>query len=547
MLHFSRWKTIAILAACLIGLLGAIPNFFDKQRVLSWPFPFNKSVNLGLDLQGGAHFLLAMETSVLRTEWLRNIVDEVRGKMRSAQIPSAGIGSRDGRVTVALTKPEDVERALTELRTIPQNLESAALGGTVTTNIEVKREDGNLISLTPTEPGIRERESKGIAAAIETLRRRLDPEGTREMTIVRQGRDRILVQIPGIEDPKLVEEYKARIKETAKMTFHLVHPTMSVEDARQGQRPAGYDIFPPAPTPAGVSSAMRESEELLEVRPLLGGDQLVDSQPGFDQRTNEPLVTFRFNQAGARTFGRVTQENVGRRFAIVLDNKVISAPVIREPILGGTGQISGSFTVESANRLAVLLRSGALPAPLTIVEERTVGPSLGADSIKAGQIATLVGGLLVVVFMVFAYGLFGLFSVLAVMINIAMILAVMGWIGSSLTLPGIAGILLTIGMAVDANVLIYERIREELRNKSTPIMAIEKGFDRAFSTIIDANLTTLVAGLVMFWLGSGPVKGFAITLCLGILSTIFTAFLVTKLLVSWWIAAQKTKRIEAPL
>jgi preprotein translocase subunit SecD len=543
MLHFSRWKTVAILLACLAGLLGSVPNFFDKARVLAWPFPFNKSVNLGLDLQGGAHFLLGMDTSVLRRDWLQNIADETRQKLRG-KVAFTGIGVRDGRVMATIANATDVDKALTELRSIPQTLESAALGGTYTTNIEVKREEGTVVSLTPTPPGLIERETKGISAAIETIRRRLDPDGTREMTIVRQGRERILVQIPGVEDPGLVNEYKERIKSTAKMTFHLVHPSLSVEDARQTRVPPEYKIFAPADASGG---ATRVVEELLQERPLLGGEQLVDAQPGFDQRTNEPLVSFRFNQAGARIFGRVTQENVNRRFAIVLDNRVISAPVIREPILGGTGQISGTFTVESANRLAILLRSGALPAPLSIVEERTVGPSLGADSIRAGKIATLIGGLLVVAFMLFAYGTFGIIAMLAVTINIAMVLTIMAWLGSSLTLPGIAGILLTIGMAVDANVLIYERIREELRNRTTPIAAIEKGFDRAFTTIIDANLTTLIAGIVMFWLGSGPVKGFAITLSLGVITTVFTAFTVTRLLVSWWVAAQKTKRIEAPL
>ncbi len=543
MLHFSRWKTIAILAACLAGIIGSIPNFFDKQRILNWPFPFNKSINLGLDLQGGAHFLLAMDTSVLKRDWLASIVDEARGKMRG-KFATSGIGVRDGRVTVTLAKPEDVEPALKELRTIAQSLDSAALGGSVTTTVDVKKEDGNVITLTPTQPGFLERETKGIGAAIETLRRRLDPDGTKEMTIVRQGRDRILVQIPGVDDPKLVDEYKKRIRETAKMTFHLVHPSMTPDDAKQGRAPQGYRVFLPQVSDTG---ALRETEELLEERAVLGGEQLSDAQPGFDQRTNEPLISFRLNQAGARTFGRISTENVGRRFAIVLDGKVISAPVIREPILGGTGQISGSFTVESANRLAVLLRSGALPAPLRVIDERTVGASLGADSIRAGKIATVIGSLLVVSFMLFAYGLFGVFAIIAVAVNIAMIVTVMSWIGSSLTLPGIAGILLTVGMAVDANVLIYERIREELRNKSSPISAIEKGFDRAFGTIVDANLTTLIAGIVMFWLGSGPIKGFAITLSLGIITTVFTAFTVTGLLVSWWLAAQKTKKIEAPI
>ncbi|MBV1695393.1 MAG: protein translocase subunit SecD [Hyphomicrobiales bacterium] len=539
MLHFSRWKTTAICLVSLIGLLGSIPNFFDKARVLSWPFPFNKSMNLGLDLQGGAHFLLGIDTSVLRRDWLENIRDEARQKLRTARVQTTGIGIAEGRVRVTLANAADADNALKELRTVSQQLETASLTGISTQTLDVRREDGGVIVLQPTEPGIRERESKGIGAAIETIRRRLDPEGTREMTIVRQGRDRILVQIPGVEDPALVEEYKQRIKAAAKMTFHLVHPTMTADDAKQGRAPPGYKIY--------QSSERVTPEELLEERAILGGDQLADAQPGFDQRTNEPIISFRFNQSGARIFGRTTQENVNRRFAIVLDNRVISAPVIREPILGGTGQISGNFSVEEANRLAVLLRSGALPAPLSIVEERTVGPSLGADSIQSGKIATIIGTILVIAFMLFAYGLFGVFAIAAVAVNIAIIVAVMGWIGSSLTLPGIAGILLTIGMAVDANVLIYERIREELRNKSTPIAAIEKGFDRAFATIVDANLTTLIAGIVMFWLGSGPIKGFAVTLSLGVITTVFTAFTVTRMLVSWWLAAQKTKKIEAPL
>jgi preprotein translocase subunit SecD len=539
MLHFSRWKTFAICLVGLVGLLGSIPNFFDKSRVLSWPFPFNKSMNLGLDLQGGAHFLLGIDTSVLRRDWLENIRDEARQKLRAARLQTTGIGIAEGRVRVTLANAADADAALKELRTISQQLDTASLTGIATQTLDVRREDGGVIVLAPTEPGIRERETKGIGAAIETIRRRLDPEGTREMTIVRQGRDRILVQIPGVEDPALVEEYKQRIKAAAKMTFHLVHPNMTADDAKQGRTPPGYRIY--------QSSERVTQEELLEERAILGGDQLADAQPGFDQRTNEPIISFRFNQSGARIFGRTTQENVNRRFAIVLDNKVISAPVIREPILGGTGQISGNFTVEEANRLAVLLRSGALPAPLSIVEERTVGPSLGADSIQSGKIATIIGTILVIAFMLFAYGLFGVFAIAAVAVNIALIVAVMGWIGSSLTLPGIAGILLTIGMAVDANVLIYERIREELRNKSSPIAAIEKGFDRAFATILDANLTTLIAGIVMFWLGSGPIKGFAVTLSLGVITTVFTAFTVTRLLVSWWLAAQKTKKIEAPL
>ncbi len=418
MLHFSRWKTIAILLTCLVGLIGAVPNFFDKARVLQWPAPFNKSINLGLDLQGGAHFLLGMDTSVLRKDWLDNVREDANQRLRAAKIARQAIGVTEGRVRVQLADPAVAEEALKALRPIAQPIENAILGGATGNTLDIKSEPGGIITLTPTEPGIRDRETKGIGAAIETVRRRLDPEGTREMTIVRQGRDRILVQIPGVEDPALIEEYKKRIRETAKMTFHLVHPQLTAEDAKASRAPSGYKIFP--------SVEEQGREELLEERALLSGEQLSDSQPGFDQRTNEPIISFRFNQSGARIFGRATQENVNRRFAIVLDNKVISAPVIREPILGGTGQISGNFTVELANRLAVLLRSGALPAPLSIVEERTVGPSLGADSIRAGKIATYIGGALVVGFMIFAYGLFGIFAIIGVAINIAMIIAIMG-------------------------------------------------------------------------------------------------------------------------
>jgi protein-export membrane protein SecD len=540
MLHFSRGKTIAILLVCLAGIVGAFPNFFDKKTTLNWPAPFNKSINLGLDLQGGAHFLLGLDVGVLKKEWLDTTRDEVRQKLRG-KYQFTGIGVTEGKVRVQLTKPTDVDAVATELRTLVQPLESSALTGGGGNNFDLKREDGGVITLTPTEPGIRERETKGIGAAIETIRRRLDPDGTKEMTIVRQGRERILVQIPGVEDPKLVNEYKERIKSTAKMTFHPVHPSITAEEARTTRVPVGYKIFP------SVDRGPGSADELLEERALIGGEQLSKADPAFDSRTNQPILSFQFNPAGARAFGKFSSENVGRRFAIVLDNKVISAPVIQTPILDGNGQISGNFSVDDVTRLSIQLRSGALPAPLTIIEERTVGPSLGADSIKAGKIATMIGAALVVSFMLFAYGFFGIISIVAVAINIAMVVAVMSWIGASLTLPGIAGILLTIGMAVDANVLIYERIREELRNKKSPINAIELGFDRALATIIDANLTTLIAGIVMFMLGAGPIKGFAITLSLGVITTVFTAYTVTQMLVSWWLASQRTKKIEAPL
>jgi preprotein translocase subunit SecD len=286
---------------------------------------------------------------------------------------------------------------------------------------------------------------------------------------------------------------------------------------------------------------------LVNSVPLVTGEELADAQPGFDSRTNEPIVTFRFNQSGARKFAKVTQENVGRPFAMVLDGKVISAPVIREPILGGTGQISGNFSVQEANNLAILLRSGALPAKLTVVEERVVGASLGQDSIEAGKRAAVIGMLAVAGFMIFAYGQFGVFAVIGAAMHVVLVIAIMSLLGSTLTLPGIAGIVLTIGMAVDANVLIYERVREELRHKKTPLSAIDSGFTLAYRTIIDSQLTTFIAGLVMFLLGSGPVRGFAVTLTLGIMTTVFTAFTVTRLLVVWWIGMQNRRAIPAPL
>jgi preprotein translocase subunit SecD len=370
------------------------------------------------------------------------------------------------------------------------------------------------------------------------VRRRIDSLGTTEPNIVRQGQDRILVQVPGFDDTGKLKDV---IGQTAKLTFHAVHPTTSAEEAKNTRVPLGYKIYAADESDRGAGSY------LLQEAPVVSGEDLVDAQPGFDSRTNEPIISFRFNQSGARKFGRFTKDNVGSPFAIVLDNKVLSAPVIREAILGGSGQISGNFSVESANNLAIQLRSGALPTKLTIVEERTVGPSLGADSIDAGEMAGLIGTLAVASFIIFAYGLFGVFAVIAVMINITLIIAVMTIIGSTLTLPGIAGLVLTVGMAVDANVLIYERIREELRSGKTPISAIDGGFSKAFGTILDSNLTTLIAGLVMFWLGSGPVRGFAVTLSLGIFATIFTAFTVTRLLVSLWVASQKTRKIPAPL
>jgi preprotein translocase subunit SecD len=546
MLHFSRWKIVAIVVACLAGFVVALPNFFSKETVAGWPsFMPKRQVPLGLDLQGGAHLLLAMDTEELRRDWLGTLRDDARKVLRDAKIPaSTGVGPNA--VQVRLTRPEDTETALKELRRIAQPISNAILGSSGT-DVEIETSEPGLILIRPTEQGLQQRTSHAASAAIETVNRRVNNLGTAESTVVRQGRDRILVQFPGLQDTR---QLKDLIGQTARLSFHAVHPTISAAEAQQTRVPAGYKVYESLEGPGAY---------LLQETPVVVGEDLVDAQPGFDQRTNEPIISFRFNQSGARKFGKFTQENVGAPFAIVLDNgkladgtrdiKVISAPVIREPILGGSGQISGNFTVETANNLAIQLRSGALPVNLTIVEERTVGPSLGADSIEAGKLAAIVGSIATVIMTITAYGTFGVYAVIALAVNGILLLAVMTAMGSTLTLPGIAGLVLTIGMAIDANVLIYERIREELRAGKTPIAAIDAGFTRAMVTIADSQLTTLVAAFIMFWLGSGPIRGFAVTLTIGIFTSVFTAVTVTRLLVALWLqrARARTRAVDVPI
>src|SRR5262249_42076808 len=364
----------------------------------------------------------------------------------------------------------------------------------------------------------------------------VDALGTTEPTIVRQGSARILVQVPGLQD---TQQLKELIGKTARLSFHEVNPSMSAEEAKQTRIPPGYKIYP------SVDKEDGERALLLRETPVVRGDELTGAQPAFDQRTNEPIISFTFNNAGARKFGNFTKDHVGRPFAIVLDDVIISAPVIREPILGGRGQISGSFTVESANQLAIQLRSGALPAKLTIVEERTVGPSLGTDSIEAGKLAGIIAGIATIVLTVMAYGTFGIFAVIGLFVHGVLTVALMGLAGTSLTLPGIAGLVLGIAMAVDANVLIYERIREELRSGKTPIAAIDAGFSRAFVTIADSQLTTLACAVVMFWLGSGPIRGFAVTLTIGICTSIFASVTLVRLLIYYWLNSMR-QRVRGP-
>jgi len=524
MLYFTRWKMTATLLTALIVCLCAVPNFFSEATVSSWPKWAQRHLVLGLDLQGGSHILLEVDSGAVRKEKLEQTRDDVRRVLREARIGYTGLTVRGNAVEVRLREGTDQQQALTKLRELSQPL-GGFLSTTGQRGLDITTEANGLVRLTVTEPAIQERIRQSVDQSIQIVERRVNELGTVEPLIQRQGADRILVQVPGLQDPTRLKELLGK---TAKLDFRMVDQSMPVEQALQGRAPPESEVLY-APAKQG------RQPYLIEKRVLVSGADLTDAQPGFDQRTSEPIVSFRFNMSGARKFAQATQENVGKPFAIILDNEVISAPVIREPILGGSGQISGSFTVEQANDLAILLRAGALPAPLTIIEERTVGPGLGQDSIEKGKLASYVGSLLVVIFMLATYGLFGLFANVAVAINVAMIFGVLSLLNATLTLPGIAGIVLTVGIAVDSNVLIYERIREEIRAGRTPINALDAGFARALATILDTNITTFIAAAVLFFIGTGPVRGFAVTFGIGIITTVFTAFTMTRLLVAGWV------------
>jgi preprotein translocase subunit SecD len=532
MLYFTRWKAAAIVLTALFICLFAVPNFLPTKMVDSWPKWAQRHVVLGLDLQGGSHILLEVDTKAVRKEMLETLRDDVRRVLREARIGYTGLVVRGNSVEVRIREGVNADQAQSKLATLSQPL-GGLLGTTGQRSLDFTNEAGGLFRLTLSDPAIVERVRQAVAQSIEIIGRRINELGTVEPLIQREGTDRILVQVPGLQDPTRLKQLLGK---TAKLDFRMVDVGASVEQAVQSHSiPPDDDLLYGASQP--------KTPYLVEKRVLVSGGDLTDAQPGFDQRTSEPIVSFRFNTSGARKFAEVTQQNVGKPFAIVLDNEVISAPVIREPILGGSGQISGSFTVQSANDLAILLRAGALPAPLTIIEERTVGPGLGADSIAKGKISSYVGAAMVVIFMLATYGLFGLFANIAVAINVAMIFGVLSMLDATLTLPGIAGIVLTVGIAVDSNVLIYERIREEVRHGRTPINAIDAGFSRALATILDSNITTFIAAAVLFYIGTGPVRGFAVTLGIGIITTVFTAFTLTRLIVATWVRWRRPQRV----
>ncbi|MEM1045731.1 MAG: protein translocase subunit SecD [Pseudomonadota bacterium] len=536
MLYFSPVKSIIVVFVVLFGLLATIPNFFSKEQTDSWGDWIPRLV-LGLDLQGGVYLLYQVDQDQYRSRRLKDLTGEIRQALRSGErIGYTGLGVRGDRVQVTIRDSARIDDARERLEPLVNPLVSSLLsvtGGSAVNEFELSETGASTFQFQFTEEGFDERIRGIVSQSIEVIRRRIDELGTTEPSIQREGTDRILVEAPGLDDPQLLKDL---IGTTAELAFHMVDTSVSPDQAQQTRPPAGSVVLPSIDT-AGPPSY------LVEEAAMLTGDDLVDAQTTFEHQTNEPVVSFRFNTSGGIKFANITEQNVGRPFAIVLDGEVISAPVIREPIRGGAGIISGSFTVESANNLAILLRAGALPARLIINEERTVGPSLGQDSLDAGQAATIIAGVAVIAFMLATYGMFGVFSNVALMANLFLIMGILSTIGATLTLPGIAGIVLTVGMAVDANVLIYERIREEARQGRSTINAIDAGYRRALSTILDANITTLIAAVILFSMGSGPIRGFAVTLAVGILTTVFTSFVFSRFLIAQWVHMRRPKAL----
>jgi preprotein translocase subunit SecD len=521
MLHFPKWKIVLVLAASLFGLIFAAPNILPREtadRLPSWWQP----VSLGLDLQGGSYLLLEVDTGYVVREQLSSLVESIRTALRNEKIRYADLGlAGPDAVKVRILDAPDRDRAHDVLR----KLDSDA--------VPSDGDDG-LVTLRYPEQKLAARINQAVDQSLEIVRRRIDEMGTREPSIQRQGASRIIVELPGVKDP---DRIKQLLGKTAKLTFHMVDDSVSAQDAARGHVPAGDEVMESVESERGLPTSY-----VVRRRVEVGGDLLTNAQATFDQN-GRAVVSFKFNGAGAKKFGDTSKDNVGHLLAIVLDDKVISAPRINEPILGGQGQISGSFTVQQAKDLALLLRAGALPAPLNVLEQRTVGPDLGADSIHAGTLASTLGLVLVVAFMVLIYGVLGVLADLALVLNLIILLALLSLLGATLTLPGIAGIVLTMGTAVDANVLIYERMREEQNRGRTLISAINAGFERAFGTILDANLTMLAAAALLFEFGTGPIRGFAVTLMLGVLSSMFTAIMVTRLMVMLWVKLRRPKTL----
>lgn len=521
MLHVEKWKIFLTIILCVLGVAYAAPNLMsgERQAWLEQKMPGwlpHKTINLGLDLQGGSHLLLQVDIKPVLAERMEAMVESARSDMRREKIGYSDIGATDNGLTFRL---KDVAKDRDAAYKIARSLDNRA-------DVQIDNDTG-IATVSLDDRAIDEIKTQIVSQSIEIVRRRVDESGTKEPIIQRQGTDRIVVQLPGVDDPQRIKDL---IGKTAKLTFHLLD-----EDAMTTGRPGPFSLRLP----------MRDAPSQMVIvrkRAMVTGEMLTDAQPAMDQQG--PVVSFQFDSIGAKRFCEVTKENIGKPFAIVLDGEVISAPVIQTSICGGRGQISGGFTVKETADLALLLRAGALPAELNVVEERSVGPTLGSDSVASGKKAAIYGFVLVFVMMIGFYGLFGFFANVALMFNIAFIFALMSLLQATLTLPGIAGIILTIGMAVDANVLIYERIREEIRRGRSVLSSVDTGYKQAMSTIVDSNLTTLIVALILFSFGTGPVKGFAVSMSVGIITSLFSAIMITRLMVIAWLRKTRPSTLE---
>jgi preprotein translocase subunit SecD len=529
MLEFPRWKIWLVGFVVALGVLFSIPSIISgTQAAQYWPnwLPHYR-ISLGLDLAGGSHLLLEADMQDALKQRLQAKEDEVASELRrDPHIDIGDFSTSGGRLSFMVRNPTQVDAAVERLRQLTKPLQ---LTGARDWDVQVV--DSTRIVMTPTATGTAQALKDAMGVARDVVRRRIDPGGTKEITVVTEGGNRILVQVPGVEDP---EALKKLIGQTARLEFKLVDLTANPEDVQQGRAPPGSQVLPMADG-TGFMAVKR--------RVMVSGDQLTDARQSFDQ-DGRPDINIKFNTTGARRFGRVTQENVGKPFAIILDDKILSAPNINEPILGGQAQISGNFTVKSANDLAVSLASGKLPVKLNVIEERTISAELGKDSIHKGVIASLVGTLGVILFMLVTYGRFGVYANIALVVNGFLILGIMAIFNATLTLPGIAGFILTIGAAVDANVLINERIREEIRRGRRLLDAVETGYHEAFRAIFDANVTHVISAGIMAYFGSGPVRGFAIVLLIGVVTSVFTAVYFTRMLVALWLHRARPREIH---
>ena len=533
MLDFPIWKKIWLWGLTLVAVAAAIPSLTTNTG-FQWPeFLPDPEINLGLDLAGGSHILLEADPAQVADQRLENMEETVRSTMRGSvpesRIRIGDVSTANGELSFMLDDPSDLDRA--------RELLLPVMNGTgLVREWDLRVEDAQRMVLTPTDDGIETAVDQAMESATEVVRKRIDSLGTREPTIIRQGDTRIVVQVPGLDDP---DQLKALLGQTARLEFKMVDQSALPSDVAQGIAPLGSEIFPYAETSqfSGTSVAVRR---LGGIR----GDSLINAQQSFDPQTNEPVVNITFDQQGGSRFAQLSTQNVGRPFAIILDGNVLSTPVFNEPILGGSAQIAGGFTVDTANNLAISLRSGALPVDLTVIEENTVSPELGADSIRKGMLAMLVGSAAVIALMIASYGRFGIYATAALLLNVLIILGIMAGLNTTLTLPGIAGFVLTIGAAVDANVLINERIREERKRGRRVIAAVENGYKEASRAIYDANITNFIAGVLLFLFGSGPVRGFAVVLVIGLFTSVFTAVVLTRMWVAGWLRKARPSDIS---